>query len=121
MSEFKITGTIVEIYETASFGTSGFKKREFVLEYAENPSYPEFIKLEVIQDKCDLLNNLNKGQKVDVNYNLKGRKWTNPKGEEVYFNTIQAWRVVESVEPHDITPEFDVNQASATEPDDLPF
>lgn len=121
MSEFKITGTIVEIYETATFGESKFKKREFVLEYAENPSYPEYIKLEVIQDKCDLLDKLTKGQKVDVNYNLKGRKWTNPKGEVVFFNTIQAWRVVESVEPHDITPEFDANQAQADGNEPLPF
>lgn len=132
MSEFKIQGKIVQIYETQTIGASSFRKREFVLMYAENPTYPEYIKLEVVQDKCDMMNDFNVGQDVDVNYNLKGRKWTNPQGEEVYFNTIQAWRVVTSVQPHDITPQHTPSTETLEQPEwlnqdnsdgdgDLPF
>ena len=52
------------------------------------------IKFEAVQDKCDLLNNFNVGDLVDVDFNLKGRKWTNPQGEVKYFNSLQAWRIM---------------------------
>ncbi|WP_420387149.1 DUF3127 domain-containing protein [Roseivirga sp.] len=74
--------------------TSSFKKREFVVEFAENPQYPEYVKFECIQDKCDILDNFSAGQEVTISFNLKGRKWTDPKnGEDKYFNTLQAWRI----------------------------
>lgn len=87
-----IKGKILEISDTQQV-TNTFKKREFVVEYADNPQYPEFIKFELIQDKCDLLNNFNVGDDLDVHFNLKGRKWTDPKGEVKYFNSLQAWRL----------------------------
>ena len=49
-----IEGKLIEKFETVQI-TETFKKREFVLEYIENPEYPEFIKIELIQDKCDLI------------------------------------------------------------------
>lgn len=73
--------------------TASFKKREFVVEFAENPQYPEYVKFECIQDKCDMLDNFSAGQLVTISFNLKGRKWTDPKGEDKYFNTLQAWRI----------------------------
>ena len=87
-----IKGKILEINDTQQISNT-FKKREFVVEYAENPQYPEFVKFELIQDKCDLLNNFNVGDELDVHINLKGRKWTDPKGEVKYFNSLQAWRL----------------------------
>ncbi len=81
--------------------TASFKKREFVVEFAENPQYPEYVKFECIQDKCDMLDNFSAGQQVTISFNLKGRKWTDPKnGEDKYFNTLQAWKInAESAEP----------------------
>jgi len=32
-------------------------------------------------------------EEVEVHFNLKGRKWTDPKGEDKYFNSLQAWRI----------------------------
>ncbi len=87
-----ITGSILEISEVQQIKES-FKKREFVVEYADNPSYPEFIKFELIQDKCALLDAFKQGDKVSVHFNLKGRKWTDREGKVVYFNSLQAWRV----------------------------
>jgi len=46
--------------------TQSFKKREFVIQFADNPEYPEVIKFELIQDKCSLLEGLVKGQEIDV-------------------------------------------------------
>jgi hypothetical protein len=90
-----ITGKIIEISDTAQVSSS-FRKREFVVEYSENPQYPEFIKFELIQDKCDILDQYKVGEEVDVSFNLKGRKWTDPQGVVKYFNSLQAWRLAKN-------------------------
>lgn len=90
----EISAKIIEIFETANI-TETFRKREFVVEYSENPSYPEYIKFELTQDKCDILNNFNIGDEVTISFNLKGRKWTDPQGTVKYFNSLQAWRLDE--------------------------
>ena len=87
-----ISAKIIEIFETAKV-TDTFKKREFVVEYSENPQYPEFIKFEFIQEKCDLLDSYTIGEEVNISFNLKGRKWTDPQGAIKYFNTLQAWKI----------------------------
>ena len=87
-----VKGKILEIFESQQVSAS-FKKREFVLEYAENHQYPELVKFELIQDKCDLLDAYQVGQEINVAFNLKGRKWVDPKGEAKYFNSLQAWRI----------------------------
>jgi single-stranded DNA-binding protein len=87
-----VEGKITEKFDTQTIKET-FKKREFVLEFAENPQYPEFIKFELIQSNCEQLDSINPGDEVIVNFNLKGRKWTDPKGEVKYFNSLQAWRV----------------------------
>lgn len=88
----ELTGKLLEVFEVQQVSGT-FRKREFVVEYAENPQYPEFVKFELIQDRVDLVNEFQPGQEVKVAFNLKGRKWTDPKGEVKYFNSLQAWRI----------------------------
>lgn len=88
----KVTGKLLEVKETQQVSDT-FQKRSFVLEYTENPQYPEYVSFELIQDKCTLLDNFRSGQEVEVSFNLKGRKWINPEGETRYFNSLQAWRI----------------------------
>lgn len=119
-----IRGKIFEIFEVQKVSDS-FKKREFVVEYKENPQYPEYIKFELIQDKCDLLNNFQQGSYVEIYFNLKGRQWTNPKGEKVYFNSLQAWRLepVEGTErtQSEYSPPISEDLSAFSEEDELPF
>jgi hypothetical protein len=91
-NKMNISAKITEIYETAKVSDS-FKKREFVVEYSENPQYPEFVKFELIQDKCGLLDGYAIGDDVEISFNLKGRKWNDPQGTVKYFNTLQAWKL----------------------------
>jgi hypothetical protein len=88
----ELKGTIDKINETQVV-TDKFQKREFVLKVVDNPEYPDFIGLEFTQDKCDLLNKYEVGQDVEVEFNLRGRKWTNKQGVEQVFNTLQAWKI----------------------------
>ncbi len=87
-----IEGKLIEKFDTQNI-TDSFKKREFVIEYAENPQYPEVIKFELIQANCVQLDHFQQGDMMNISFNLKGRKWTNPKGETQYFNSLQAWKL----------------------------
>lgn len=87
-----IEGKLIEKSETQEI-TDSFKKREFVVEYAENPQYPEFLKFELIQANCEQLDEFHEGDMMTISFNLKGRKWTDPKGMVKYFNSLQAWRL----------------------------
>ncbi len=98
-----VSGKIVEIFETVKIKES-FQKREFVLEFASNPKYPELVKFELVQDKCNLLDNFKVGQEVSVEFDLRGRKWTDQKGAVKYFNTLQAWRLSSASDAPDGNP-----------------
>ncbi len=105
--------------------TETFKKRELVVEYAENPQYPEFIKFEALQDKVNLFDNIQVGDQVEVFFNLRGRPWTDKNGKTSYFNTLVVWRInvlsgnqAESAQPEYAAP---VDISSAPDEDDLPF
>jgi single-stranded DNA-binding protein len=88
----QLQGKLVEIFATQEVSEK-FSKREFVVEYAENPSYPEYIKLEVVNDKVSILDNYKVGDSVDVAFNLRGRSWTDKTGKVSYFNTLVAWKI----------------------------
>lgn len=90
-----IEGKLIEKSPTQDV-TDSFKKREFVVEYAENPQYPEYLKFELIQSNCQQLDQFNEGEMMNISFNLKGRKWTDPKGTVKYFNSLQAWRLEKS-------------------------
>ena len=79
------------IDQTKEVGSGGFKKRDIVVTTDEQ--YPQHILVQFVQDKCDLLNGFQVGEPVKIDINLRGREWTNPQGEAVYFNTIQGWRI----------------------------
>lgn len=122
-----VKGKVVEVFDTQNISNS-FKKREFVLEYAENPQYPEFLKFEMIQDKCSLLDSIKPGETVDVYFNLKGRKWNDPNGGVKYFNSLQAWKLEkDAAQPSGPSPAPGTEHMEEpgwiadNEDDDLPF
>ena len=86
----ELQGTVKKIGQTQTFA-SGFQKRELVLETDEQ--YKQYLSVDFLQDKIDLLNNVSVADSVKIGINLNGRLWTNPQGEEKCFNSIVAWRI----------------------------
>ena len=121
-----ISGKVKLINETKEYGSNGFRKREIVLTTQEQ--YPQNILVEFIQDRTDLLDAFNIGDFVKIDINLRGREWTNDKGEVKYFNSIQGWRI-EKVEdefesqlpPLPTKEDLNISDNASSEPDDLPF
>ncbi len=96
MASFDIQGEIHSIDETRTYGQNGFTKRELVVKLTgegENPSYPNYIALEFVKDKCAVLDNYKKGDEVRVAFNLGGRLWSAPGKPEKCFVSLQAWRI----------------------------
>jgi len=87
---FEVTGKITMIGEEKQV-TDRFKKREFVLEIQEG-FYAEFIKFQLTQDKCSLIDGFDKDEEVKVSFNLRGRPY-NKNGETIYFTNLEAWKI----------------------------
>ena len=122
----EVEGKLKVIGETKEYGSNGFRKREVVLTTEEQ--YPQFLNIEFIQDKTDVVDNFNVGDQVKIGINLKGREWVSPQGETKYFNSIQGWRIEkvgqavqnQNIPPVDqFEPVTDLNQEDPD--DDLPF
>lgn len=90
---FEITGKLIEKFETQNVSDK-FKKREFVIEYQDNPnlSFSEMLKFQLTQDRCGLIDTYEIGQEIKVGFNLKGRRWEK-EGNVNYFTNLEAWKI----------------------------
>ena len=124
---FEITGKVIEIYPTVQVSDK-FRKREFVIEKKEAGGaavFVDYLKFQLVQDKCDLINESFLHEEIRIFFNLKGNKWERD-GKINYFTNLDAWKIEKSSSqgreqnstPHttleDIPPEND-------ELSDLPF
>lgn len=125
---FEIEGILHKIYDLES-KTSSFQTREFVI--TTDGTYPQFVKFQLTQDKCALLDTYKEGEKVKVFFDLRGREW-----QGKYFTNLNAWKM-EKAQGGNIAPLTDdsyplpppppegldpwASDNSAQDVDDLPF
>jgi hypothetical protein len=107
----EIKGYVHRVMATQAISEK-FAKREFVIK--TNDKYPQLLTIQVINDKCALLDNIQNGEHVTAKINLRGREWINKLGEAKYFNTIEAWSVVYSTP--DELPEQNIEQPNKSNP-----
>lgn len=123
MSMLSLKGRLHKVFPQQQI-TDSFSKREFVIETDEE--YPQFVKFELTQDKCDLVSKFSEGQSMEVFFNVRGREWN-----EKFFTNLNAWRILEirsesrddeerkKIDAHIKSKE--VVDANPDTPDDLPF
>ncbi|RAU83326.1 DUF3127 domain-containing protein [Pontibacter arcticus] len=87
---FDIQGKLYETFDEQQVSDK-FKKREFVLEVPDG-SYTQYIKFQLTQDKCSLLDQYKNGDEVKVTFNLTGKPFVK-NGTTMYFTNLQAWRI----------------------------
>ena len=90
---FEIEGKVILKSDTQQISDK-FKKREFVIEVEneKNSDWNDFIKFQLTQDRCDLLEPISVNDVIKVSFNIKGRKWEK-EGKVNYFSNLEAWRI----------------------------
>ena len=86
------TGKIHAIFDTEQ-KTERFRMREFVVEHADNPSYPQYVKFQLSGNRCENIDGFEVGDEVRIEFSLRGREWTSPQGDVRYFNSLDVWQV----------------------------
>ena len=118
---YEITGKLIFKSETIQ-RTEKFKVRDFVLEQTEEvngKTFTNLIKLQASQNKADLLNDINVGDELKVQFNLRGYKWERD-GKTSYFTNLDAWKIEVMGKAPEKKPA--ITEAEVVEPvDDLPF
>lgn len=90
---FETEGIVHKIFDTEN-KTDSFQAREFVIKQEGN--YPQFIKFQLTQDRCDLISAYKEGDSVKVSFDLRGREWN-----DKYFTNLNAWRIDKSTQTGD--------------------
>lgn len=83
---YEASGTIKLINETQTF-PSGFSKREFVIT-TEHDKYPQDLKFEVVKDRCSMLDDYEVGQKVQLNFDIRGNEYN-----DRYYVNLACWKI----------------------------
>lgn len=119
---FEVNGKLHKKYETES-KTDSFKAREFVI-VVESGNYPQYVKFQLTQDRCAVLDPFEEGQEIKVHFDLRGREWNGK-----FFTNLNAWRIegaTEAAPPPPAAGSDNVFPTATDEPtvaadDDLPF
>ena len=83
---FEVEGKLHRVFQTEQKSTS-FSAREFVLEIPDG-NYPQLIKFQAVQDRCNMLDQYSEGDMVRVWFDLRGREWNGK-----YLTNLNAWRM----------------------------
>lgn len=92
----EITGKLHRKFEIQEISEK-FSKREFVILDDSKADFPQYIKLELFNDKTNLLDGFKKNDVLKVTFNLNGREYTKD-GKTSYFNSLVVWKI-EKQEP----------------------
>ena len=91
---FEITGKVIDIMPVNQVSDK-FRKREFVIEKKDTGGqtlFIDYIKFQLVQDKCDLINESYLNEEVRISFNIKGNRWERD-GRVNYFTNLDAWRI----------------------------
>ena len=101
---YELVGTVKVVMEMQTFA-SGFTKREFVVTTEDD--YPQEIKFECIKERCALLDHVQVGGRVKVQFRVRGNEY-----KERYYVNLQAYQLEK----------LDVDGSSVSmEPDAVPM
>jgi hypothetical protein len=90
----EVTGKLLVKYDSQQV-SERFRKREFVMELSEEINgnvYTNYAKMQLVQNKCDILDRFNEGDPIKVSFNIKGNRWEKD-GKVNFITNLDAWRI----------------------------
>lgn len=115
MDIYTLSGKVHKVFDLNQYSEK-FRKREFVVEVnsvTDRGSFIDYIKLQAVNQVCDDIEDLKKGDMVVVRWGLAGRKYKKD-SEEKYFTNVEAVEI-------DIVSREDGTGTGDTIEDQLPF
>lgn len=113
---------------------SGFQYLEFYLDcktFDQNTGqeYPNKLKFQLLGEKVSLINQFQRGERLSVSFNVKGREFEKQDGTKGHVQNLNVWKIEKvqnqnTPQPSTSTPAFAGNSGTATteeDDDDLPF
>lgn len=91
---FTLTGRVLRVEQPKVIQTQkgSMTKQNLVVEYTENPMYPQQVSFEFIDKATEKLPTLQQNQMVEVSFNVRGRDYTNDRGSGNY-TSLNGWNV----------------------------
>jgi len=119
---FEVEGVLHKKFDTEK-KSEKFQARDFVIEVPGQ--YPQMVKFQLTQDRCEIVERHNEGDTIKVFFDLRGREW-----EGRFFTNLNAWKIeaasgqtataAESAAPANDFPKMS-DEPSTKADDDLPF
>lgn len=109
-----VKGTIKQIGQQVTFGKT--QKKSLIL--TTEDKYPQTLEIEFLNDKINVLQGYDEGEKVEIGINIRCREWTSPKNEVKYFTSLSGWKIDRIVGLTNATQNQDRKE---TQVDDLAF
>ena len=120
---FEVEGVLHKKFDTEK-KSEKFQARDFVIEVPGQ--YPQMVKFQLTQDRCEIVERHNEGDTIKVFFDLRGREW-----EGRFFTNLNAWKIeaasgqtaaaaTESSTPANDFPKMS-DEPSTKVDDDLPF
>lgn len=118
---YDLTGKLHMIFPEKQVSEK-FKVREFVVELASG-MYNEYPKLQVVQERCALLDSFKIGDTVKVYFDVRGRQFTGRDGNIGYITSLQAWRMESAgqSEAAALPPASNASNPNFDDIDEVPF
>ncbi len=126
---FEISGKLIEKFDPIQVSDK-FRKREFVVEKTEtagSAEYINYIKFQLTQDRCNLIEAFHTNDMIKISFNIKGNRWERD-GNVNYFTNLDVWRIDQlsdklngSNEDASFPGESDIPEVDVNGADDLPF
>lgn len=89
-----VTGKFLAANATQFVGQNNYAVRSFYVDLTENPEYSNTPEFQLSGDKVNLADNLQKGQEIQVSFNLDGRKYTSKQtGKQGVVTNLRAWKI----------------------------
>ena len=88
-----ISGKFLGTGPIKTVGQNNRQIRSFWVDLTDNPDYPNTPEFQLWGDKVYLTESIQKGQTIEVKFNLSGRKFKNQQGKEGIITNLDAWQI----------------------------
>jgi hypothetical protein len=123
INSIQVEGTLV-LREDTVFHSDRFKSRQFILEVNSNVDGEQtidYLKMKLVQEGCDLMDDLRSGYRLTVTFKITGRKWKSKTENKIgYFTNLEALNIEVLDDSHNFEKDIPMPQPKKPEePDEL--